>query len=69
MTKGVVAMLVYTTIECNYSFIVIVHQHGGYNVTCKPRIRSSGIVLLLEHLNTNSFAVLLRLIALSLGNL
>ena len=32
------AMLVYTTKECNYNFIVIVHQHGGYDVTCKPKI-------------------------------
>ena len=39
MTKGMTAMLVYTTKECSYNSIVIVHQHGGYDVTCKPRIR------------------------------
>ena len=40
MTKGMAAMLVYTTIDCNYNSIVIVHQHGGYDVTYKPRIRT-----------------------------
>ena len=39
LTKGMAAMLVYTTKECNYNSIVIVHQHGGYDVTCKPRMR------------------------------
>ena len=24
--------------ECNYNSIVIVHKHGGYDVTYKPRI-------------------------------
>ena len=38
MTKGMAAMLEYTTKECNYNSIVIVHQHGGYDVTCKQRI-------------------------------
>ena len=38
MTKGMAAMLVYTTKECNYNSIVIVHQHGGHDVTYKPRI-------------------------------
>ena len=38
MTKGMAAMLVYTTKECSYNSIVIVHQHGGYDVTCEPRI-------------------------------
>ena len=38
MTKGTAVMLVYTTKECNYHSIVIVYQHGGYDVTCKPRI-------------------------------
>ena len=38
MTKGMAAMLVYTTKEYNYNHIVIVHQHVGYDVTCKPRI-------------------------------
>ena len=39
MTNGLAAMLVYTTKECNYNSIVIVHQHGGYDVTCnEPRI-------------------------------
>ena len=37
MTKGVAAILVYTTKENCYS-VVIVHQLGGYDVTCKPRI-------------------------------
>ena len=31
-------MLMYTTKECNYNSIVTVHQHGGYDVPCKPRI-------------------------------
>ena len=39
MTKGMAAMLVYTTRERNYNSIVIVHQHGGYDVTLKPRIK------------------------------
>ena len=34
MTKGMAVMLVYTTKECNYNSIVIVHQHAGYEVTC-----------------------------------
>ena len=38
MTMGMVAILVYTTKECNYNSTVIVHQHGSYDVTCKPRI-------------------------------
>ena len=38
MTKGMVAMLVYTTKKCSYNSIVIVDQHGSYDVTCKPRI-------------------------------
>ena len=38
MTKGMAAMLVYTTKECNYNSIVIAHQNGGYDVTCTPRI-------------------------------
>ena len=32
MTKGMVAMLVCTTKDCNYNSVVIVHQHGGYDV-------------------------------------
>ena len=43
MTKGMAAKLVYTTKECNYNSIVIVHQHGGCDVTCKPRIVCAGI--------------------------
>ena len=39
MTKGMAAMLVYTTKECNYNFIVIIHQQGGYDATCKSRIK------------------------------
>ena len=35
MTKGMAVMLVYTTKECHSKSIVIVHQHGGYDVTCK----------------------------------
>ena len=38
MTKGMAAMLVYTRKECSYKSIVIVHQLGGYDVTCKPRV-------------------------------
>ena len=38
MTKGMAAMLVYTTKVCNYNSIVIVRQHGGYDVTSKLRI-------------------------------
>ena len=26
------------TKECNYNSIVIVHQYGGYDIICKPRI-------------------------------
>ena len=37
MTKVMAAILVYTTKESNYNSIVIVHQHGGDDVTCKPR--------------------------------
>ena len=37
------AMLVYTTKECNYNSVVIVHQNGAYDVTCKPRIVQSAI--------------------------
>ena len=40
MTKGMAAMLVYTTKECNYNSIVIVHQHGGYHVTCISLVKS-----------------------------
>ena len=29
MTEGTAAMLVYTTKECSYNSIVIVHQHGA----------------------------------------
>ena len=43
-TKGVAAMLVYTTKECNYNSIVIVHQQCGYDVTCKPRIRANQLL-------------------------
>ena len=35
MTKGMAAMLVYTAKECNYDSIVIVHQYGGCDATCK----------------------------------
>ena len=38
VTKGIAAMLVYTTKKFNYNSIVIAHQHGGYDFTCKPRI-------------------------------
>ena len=54
MTKGTAAMLEYTTKECSYNSTVIVHQHGGYDVTCKPRLvdhfyqpRSQGSLLTL----------------------
>ena len=42
MTKGMAAMLVYTTKECRYNSIVIVHQHGGYDLKCKPCKTSTG---------------------------
>ena len=62
MTKGIAAMLVYTTKECHSKSIVIVHQHGGYDVTCKPRIvasplsdlpkkKSSSLMMLLSYIN------------------
>ena len=38
MTKVKAVMLMYTTKECNNNSIVIVHQHGSCDVTCKPRI-------------------------------
>ena len=38
MTNGMAAMLVHTTKECSYNPIVIVHQHGGFDVTSKPRL-------------------------------
>ena len=43
MTKGVAAMLVYTTKKCSYISIVIVHHHGGYDVTRKTIILYFGI--------------------------
>ena len=38
-------MLVYTTKECSYMYnsIVIVHQHGGYDVTCKQKHEASAL--------------------------
>ena len=36
--KDVAAMLVELTIEANEESFVIVHQHGGNDVTCKSRI-------------------------------
>ena len=52
MTKGMAAMLVYTTKECNYNSIVIVHQHGGYDVTCTLfRIQAHRLVGLKHFLN------------------
>ena len=49
MTKGMAAMLVYTTKECNYSSIVVVHQHGGYDIIYKPRIVGIGCTLAIFH--------------------
>ena len=37
--KDVAAMLVELTIEANEESFVIVHQHGGNDVTCKSRIQ------------------------------
>ena len=37
--KDVAAMLDELTIEANEESFVIVHQHGGNDVTCKSRIR------------------------------
>ena len=48
MTKGIAAMLVYTTKECNYNSIVRVYQHGGYDVTCKPIIGCNNWMQLLD---------------------
>ena len=42
--KDVVAMLVELTIEANEESFVIVHQHGGNDVTCKSRIGSTFIL-------------------------
>ena len=56
MTKGMAAMLVYTTKDCNYNSIVIIHQQGGYDVTCKPRIMETVTVLIREikdHMQVN----------------
>ena len=36
--KDVAAMLVELTIEANEESFVIVHQHGGNDITCKSRI-------------------------------
>ena len=50
MTKGMAAVLVYTTKECYYNSVVIVHQHGGYDVTCKPRISVfAAVTAILDH--------------------
>ena len=57
MTKGMAAMLVKTTKECNYNSIVIVHQYGGCDVTCKPSIQSTIImitILLSTSINNNN---------------
>ena len=55
--KDVAAMLVEVTIEANEESFVIVHQHGGNDVTCKPSIGD---------LNSVSKQVLVR--SLSYGN-
>ena len=67
MTKGMAAMLVYTTKECNYHSIVIVHQHGGYDVTCKQRNSSSkiehfrrGLIHLIHTPTEHEFAMVLN---------
>ena len=36
--KDVAAMLVELTIEANEESFVIIHQHGGNDVNCNPRI-------------------------------
>ena len=41
ITKTMLAMLVELTIEANEESFVIVHQHGGNDVTCKSRIRGN----------------------------
>ena len=48
MTKSMAAMLVNTTKECKYNSIVIVHQHGGYDVTSKPRISATAVLSVVQ---------------------
>ena len=43
--KDVAAMLVELTIEANEESFVIVHQHGGNDVTCKSRILTLTLTL------------------------
>ena len=52
VTKGMAVMLVYTTKECNYNSMVILHQHGSYDVTCKPRIKHCYVMTIY---NENSY--------------
>ena len=49
--KDVAAMLVELTIEANEESFVIVHQHGGNDVTCKSRIIISCVVDLVSDNN------------------
>ena len=60
-TKGIAAMLLYTTKECNYNSIVIVHQHGSYDVTFKPRIERQHLFsfVLLPALNAKKLCLIL----------
>ena len=53
MTKG----MVYRTKECNYNSTVIVHQQGGYDITCKIRILINRFVLLNKNTNTKIITV------------
>ena len=41
--KDVAAMLVELTIEANEESFVIVHQHGGNDVNCNPRIANINV--------------------------
>ena len=53
--KDVAAMLVELTIEANEESFVIVHQHGGNDVTCKSRIAESP-----KHFHWSSIKTLLQ---------
>ena len=38
MIKDMAAILMYTTKGYNHNSTITVHQHDGYDVSCKPRI-------------------------------
>ena len=43
------AMLVYTTKECNYNSIVIVHRHGGYDVPGRGEGGGGGLLPYIDY--------------------